>query len=160
MQKANVQLSIRSTLSKTRDLTEPKDILDITRSIAIPNEVADKRFDDEIELSAGGSTTLDLQSLGDDALGTAISLTSVNVFYIENLGEEDDHILEVGGAASNAWVAIFDDVSDISKVQPTGKKLLVAPDTHGYVVSGTSKNLKVLNPGATAAKFRITIIGS
>lgn len=148
MHSANIQLVLRSTLTKSLDLSNPKDVLDITIAQAFTNG---NRFHDQRELAAATSEDIDLTTL-EDALGDALAFTKVQAVLVRNLSEENE--IEVGGAAATPFI------DDPVVIKRNGTFLLYTGDATGYLVDANAKLLKVNNPGASSSKYQIVIVGA
>lgn len=148
MQQANIQLSVRSTLTKSLDLSNPKDLLDITIAQAFNNGT---RFHDQRELPANTSEDIDLTLL-EDALGDSLAFTKIQAVFVRNLSEENE--LNVGGAAATPFL------NDPVVIRRNGIFLLYTGDATGYVVDANSKLLKVENNGASSTKYQIILVGA
>lgn len=111
-------------------------------------------------LAASASEELDLAGGLTDAFGNVLTLTKVKGLLIEADDANVNDVL-VGGAASNAWAALFGDATDVIRVKPGGFILLAAPDANGLAVTaGTGDKLKLANSaGSTSVTFTIAFVG-
>lgn len=111
-------------------------------------------------LAASANEELDLAGVLTDAFGGVLTLTKVKALLIEADDANVNDVL-VGGAASNAWAAMFGDATDVLKVKPGGFFMLVAPDANGLAVTaGTGDKLKLANSGGgTGVTYTIVLLG-
>ena len=110
-----------------------------------------------ITLAAGASETIDLQALVDKFNATLV-LTKVKYLKIIAAAGNQDTI-EVGNAAANAWFPHMGAATHTLKIIAGGSDR-IQEQKAGYTVSGTAKNLKILNnDGANPATFDIIIVG-
>lgn len=113
---------------------------------------------------ASTAQNLDLTSLT-DILGGAVNFARVRAIAIKMYSTTDGATLTVGGAASNPWAAVWGTTGTMIIQAATAANangsffLLTAPNTTGYVTSGTSKTLKLL-PSAHAFNADIVIAGA
>lgn len=112
-------------------------------------------FTSNVALTSGNSTTHDLTALTDSS-GATINMAKVKVICVYNTSTTAA-IIEVGGAAANAYTGFLKDATDIVQVHPGGAACW--SDNDGIATSGTSKNLKVLSNGATSTGT-ISILGT
>jgi hypothetical protein len=109
---------------------------------------------------AGSATTLDLQALVDLA-GTSQVLLRVREIIVQVVTTTVDFDVTLGNAASNSWAPIWG-ATGTHVVKAGGRFQNADPNTvgsgKGYVVSGTSKSLK-LDPGANTVVVNVIIAG-
>jgi|GEM_PF-1981465 len=123
----------------------------------------DLLFAKQLTFSASTSQTLDLTALT-DILGAAVSFARVRVVAIKVYSQTDAASLTVGGAASNAWEAFLSTAGTITIPAASAANqngaffLLTAPNTTGWVVDSTHKNLK-LQPSAHAFNADVFLAG-
>ena len=118
---------------------------------------ANATFVDRRTLGNGANETLDLQALLDEH-GNTLVFTAIKYIKIKPAAA-NGATLEIGGAASNAWTALFGASTHTNK-ERAGGKWEHQELTAGYAVSGSSKNLKITNnDGAASAIYDIIIIG-
>jgi hypothetical protein len=68
--------------------------------------------------------------------------------------------ISVGGAASDPWAAIVGNTNDLITVRYQGWMVLACLDATGYVTSGTSKVVKILNNSSTqSVTCDIVVVG-
>lgn len=121
---------------------------------------ANKMYADTNTLAASGTTALDLNGTLLDAFGGTINFTKIRALVITaDAGNTND--VQVGGAASNGFIAPFGAGTDKIKVKPGGAFALIAPDVNGYgVTAATADLLQITNGGAgTGVTYSIIIIG-
>ena len=111
-------------------------------------------------LSASATENLDLAGVLTDAFGSTLTFTKIKALLIE---ADDANVNDVviGGAASNAWLALFGDATDTLKIKPGGFILIVAPDANGLAVTASTGDiLKVANGGGgSGVTYTINIVG-
>jgi len=118
---------------------------------------ANAAFVDRRTLGGGASETLDLQALVDEH-GNTLVFTAIKYIKIKPAAANGS-TLEIGGAASNAWTALFGASTHTNK-ERAGGKWEHQELTDGYAVSASDKNLKITNnDGAASATYDIIIIG-
>lgn len=105
-------------------------------------------------LTNSASITYDLTNI-DNGFGDNVDFAVVRFMAF---GCETGTI-EVGGAASDAFVNWVGSATDTIKVRPDGIALFVAPDLTGYAV-GTAGNLKILNTTTNTITYTMYIGGS
>lgn len=116
--------------------------------------------------TASTPQTLNLQSLT-DVFGSAQSFARIRALIIVHKGLVDASYLRAGPAASNGWnSAIGGGTNPYVECKPSttsnplgGGIILVAPNTTGYPVSGTIRDL-LLTPSAHAFDADIVILGA
>jgi hypothetical protein len=118
-------------------------------------------FADVRTLAASANESLDLAGGLTDAFGNAITFTKVKALIIEAAAGNTNDVL-VGGAASNGFISLFGDATDVVKVKPGGAFAITAPDANGLAVTaGTGDLLKIANSaGGSAVTYTITVIGT
>lgn len=162
-----ISLSVTATLSNTRDLGSASVTEALSATINLTNGAganqATQAWGDTRTLTSGANEALDLSGTLTNGLGATVSFTRI-VGLIVQADSDNGSTITVGGAASNAFSAIFGDSSDEFVVRPGGTVAFFAPDATGYVVSGSSPasdQLKILNDdGAASASYTIWLVGS
>ena len=111
-------------------------------------------------LSAGGSTTLELDALERELFGDTIyvSLLKVKAILIVNKNTSGSGYLLVGDASTDEWHAPFGAAGNRAKVPP-GAPLLLANPQEGWDVEASASNLKIAAVGDTVL-FDIAILGT
>lgn len=114
-----------------------------------------------IQGTAGDDATYDLYTGTDlkDLDGLTCAFRKVKFIQISIVSGGDALGVRIGGAASDAWVAFFDNTSDKSKIFPGGPAY-VGGSPAGVAVGASTKNLFVENLGAAAVTLRIVIGGT
>lgn len=112
-------------------------------------------------LTATTSATYDLYTGTDlkDLDGLTCAFRKVKFIQISIVSGGDASGVQIGGAASNAWVAFFADTSDKHKIFPSGPAY-AGGSPAGVAVGATTCNLKVENLGAASVTVRILIAGT
>lgn len=124
-------------------------------------DAADKLFHERRTITAGNSYTYDLAGVLADEMGNTVSFARVKILAILSLATADAAQLDVGGAASNAWISWLNDATDIVTVTAGGVLLLFAPGLTAYpVTAGTADQLKVAAVGGVDHQYDIAIIGA
>lgn len=143
---ANVTQSVQRTFSKTL-------------TVGTGADQADQVFSDQRTLAGTANETLDLQSLT-NSLGVAVVFTKVKLLYIEVVSTNSDSTITVGASGSSAFNTPFsgDDTFSID-IGPGGVAMFCRTDSTAYAVSGTVKDLKVLNNSASSLTYNIIIAG-
>jgi len=150
---------IKTTISITNtgasDLSSPTET--ITDGDAI-NKM-DIVWSDQRTLTATTSENLDLAGGLTDTYGNTLTFAKVKYLFV-SAAAANNGIIQVGGAASNAFVNWVANSSDILQVRAGGWFDLAAPDADGYAVTaGTGDILKINNTGAAAGTYNIAIGG-
>ena len=111
-------------------------------------------------LSAGQSTTYDLDMLDQTMFGDTIIIPFVRIkgLLIVNKNTAGDGHLLIGGAAANEWDEPFGASGDTLKVMPASP-LLLANARDGWEVTSASRSLKVAAVGEDVT-FDISAIGT
>ncbi len=121
---------------------------------------ADQIFSDTRTIALSSSENLDLAGSLVDALGNTLTFVTIKAILVRAAKGNTNDVL-VGGAASNTFLGMFNDATDIIKVKPGGVFLWVAPQVGAPVTASTGDILKVANSGAgSSVTYDITIIGT
>lgn len=124
-------------------------------------DTVDLKYSATLTFSASTAQTLDLTSLT-DIYGGAVNFARVRSLTISMKSTTDGATLTIGNAASNAWAAILGATGTLVMQAATSTNasmlVLTAPNTTGWVTSGSSKSLKLL-PSAHAFSVDIEITG-
>lgn len=117
-------------------------------------------FYDVRTITASSSENLDLAGTLTNAFGVTLTFTKIKAVIIHASSANTNNV-QVGGAASNGWVAWVADATDIVSVKPGGTLIWIAPDASGgAVVAATGDILKVANSSSgTSVIYDVTIIG-
>jgi len=111
-------------------------------------------------LAASATENLDLAGVLTDAFGNVLTFTKIKAVLVE---ADDANVNDVvlGGAASNAWAAMFGDATDTIKIKPGGFFMIVAPDANGLAVTASTGDLlKVANSGGgSGIGYTIALVG-
>lgn len=120
---------------------------------------ADMLFIDTRPLGAGANEELDLAGVLTGALGNTLTFVDV-VGLVISTPDTNVGNIEVGGAASNAFAAIFGDATDKIKIPKNSCVAFMSKSTGWAVAAGTGDKLKVTNAdGSNAASYTIRIYG-
>jgi hypothetical protein len=106
-------------------------------------------FHDQVTLTDGGNSTLDVYASGTlvDAFGNPLTLNAIKLLAIRN--NSPDSALEVGGGAS-LDLLIFGSTSDKIIIPSGGFNIWSCPTAAG-IVTTTNKNLLLTDDGTGAA---------
>jgi len=116
---------------------------------------------DQRTLAASTAEELDLAGGVTDEFGTVLTFAKVKLIYVAAASGNGD-VIQVGGAAANAFVNWVANATDIIQIRPDGAMWLMAPGATGYAVTGgTGDLLKINNANAGAAgTYDIVIAGT
>jgi len=115
---------------------------------------------DQRTLAATTSENLDLAGSLTDTYGTTLTFVKVKFIYV-GAATANGGLIQVGGAASNAFVNWVANSSDIIQVRAGGAFILYTPDATGYAVTaGTDDILKINNTDSAEATYDIVIGGT
>lgn len=109
-------------------------------------------------LSAGGSTSFDLDALDKSLFGDTVTVSFEKVKAILIVNNGTSGYLLVGGAATDEWYAPFGAAGDTVKVMPESP-LLLANAADGWDVTPEAAVLKIAAVGADGT-FDIAILGT
>jgi hypothetical protein len=117
-------------------------------------------WQDQVTIAASGNTTFDLRALADE-FGTTQLMARVKVLAIRLTSSSDTAAtISVFGAGSDPWAAPVGNVNDLVTVRYQGWMVLACLDATGYVTSGTSKVVKILNNSSTqSVTCDIVVVG-
>lgn len=156
-----VGASCNMLLSNTADFANATQTIAETFSQAFTvgtgADQVDNFFSDQRTLAGSANETLDLQALT-NALGVACVFTKVKALWLEVVSTNADSTITVGASGANAFNAPFggDDTFAIT-IRPAGLALFICNDSTGYAVSGTAKDLKIVNNSASSLTYNILI---
>lgn len=115
-----------------------------------------------LSFTASTAQTLDLTALT-DIYGGTVNLARVRSLSIKMKSTTDGATLTLGAAATNPWAAILGTTGTLVMQASTSTNdatlILTAPNTTGWVTSGSSKSFKLL-PSAHAFDVDIEITGA
>ena len=103
-----------------------------------------------------GNSDIDLRALLEVGGVAMTTLTEVVALVLENAGTG---LLSIKPSASNGWLGLLADATDVLKLQPGAKILLWAPGDGLYPVGALTKSINVANAAATSAVLTLTLIG-
>lgn len=164
VQNTTIALRLTSTNEKAIGLSTVKDPMAVDYSIALASGTganqASNVFHDQRTLTASSSENLDLAGTLTNAFGVTLTFTKIKAVIIHAATTNTNNV-QVGGAASNGWIAWVGDATDIISVKPGGTFVWIAPDVNGgAVVAATGDLLKVANSSSgTSVVYDVTIIG-
>lgn len=157
-----LQMLVQGAYEASRDVANARQDISHQRTLQLAsgtaNGQADLFFADTRTLAASASEDLDLAGGLTDAFGSTLTHVEIVGVMISALAANTNNVL-VGGAASNAWGAIFGATNDILVLKP-GASLLLMCDTGYAVTAGTGDLLKIANSGSgTGVTYTIVLIG-
>jgi len=107
-------------------------------------------------LGAASNETLDLSGVLANQFGTTLTMAKIKAIAISNPSTNNGD-LTIGGAASNAWTAMF---TGTLLVPPGGAIVFGGPGAGKAVTAGTGDQLKVANGGSAPVNYDILIIAT
>jgi hypothetical protein len=111
---------------------------------------------------AAAATTIDLTALA-DVYGGTVNFARVRSITIRIKTTTDGQTLVLSGGASNPWTALINSAGTLTLQAGTANNdavfVISAPNTTGWVTSGTSKTLK-FDPGASTYDIEVEIMGA
>lgn len=117
-------------------------------------------WSDQRTLAGTTSENLDLAGGLTDSFGTTLTFARVKLIYVFS-ALANGGLIQVGGAASNAFINWVANATDIINVRNGGWHMTVAPDATGFAVTGgTGDILKINNTDASSATYNIVIGGA
>lgn len=133
--------------------------MDLAKSFGVGSALdeCDVAWADERTLAAT-SEELDLAGGLTDDFGSAFSFAKVKVVAIRNLATTAGHVLEVGGAASNAFL-LLKAANDVDQIGPDGRRLFVEPSLAGKAVTASTADKLKIDSGANTITYQILIAG-
>ncbi len=161
---ASLKAAITALYAGSPDVGTLKQELTYSATASLANGTganqADTLWTDTRTLAASATDELDLSGVLTDAFGNVLTFTKIKALLIEADDANVNDVL-VGGAASNAWAAMFGDATDVIRVKPGGFNMVVAPGAAGLAVTaGTGDKLKLANSaGSTGVTFTIVLLG-
>ena len=163
-EKSNILVQIVNELTSINALSTAKDNMVFKRTFAITDGVginkAESIFRDQRTLAASATEDIDLAGVLTDSFGTIITFTKVKAILVYAATANTNNV-QVGGAATNAFINWVTSATDIIEVPPNGIFFLMNPTAAGYAVTAaTGDILKITNGGAgTSVTYDIIIIG-
>lgn len=121
---------------------------------------ANQMWTDTRTLTASSTENLDMSGALTNTFGTTVAFTSVKAIVIKAAAANTNDVV-VGGAASNAFSAMFGDATDKLVLKPGCVFSLLNPNANGYAVTAaTADILKIANSSSgTSVTYDIIIIG-
>jgi hypothetical protein len=154
---------LESLLTDINALSNPQDFLSFNKVFGFASGTganqADRRWSSPGRaLATTASENLDLAGSLTDYRGQTITFARIKGIAIYNAGPA---ILQVGGAASNAFINWVANSSDIVNIRAGGLLLLLAPDATAYAVTASTGDiLKLANAGGGALTYDIALLGA
>lgn len=159
-----ITLDVISTLTKVLDLATGKTPLNRRQEYSWESGTAanqaDLVFHDQRTLTASTAEELDLAGVLTDIYGATITFVRIKALVVVSAAG-NTNLVQVGGAAANAFVNWVANATDILLVRPGGVLALVAPDVTAYpVTAGTGDKLRFANDAGSSITYDIVIIGA
>ena len=158
---------LESLLTDINALSNPQDLLSFKKDLVFANGTganqADKRWSSAARSLAGTTAeSLDLACSLLDYRGNAITFARIKGLAIfNNAAIGAANLIQVGGAASNAFINWVANSSDIVNVRPQGVLILFAPDATAYAVTGTTGDiLQIKNSAVGTITYDIALLGA
>jgi hypothetical protein len=157
-----ISLELRGKYEALRDVANAAQEINLRRGLDVTpgtgSGQADLLFMDTRTLAASGTEDLDLAGGLTDAFGATLTHVEVVALMISAAAGNTNNVL-VGGAASNAWAALFGASNDVLVLKP-GATAMVFCDAGYAVTAGTGDLLKIANSaGSTGVTYTIAVIG-
>ena len=118
-------------------------------------------WSDTRTLTASSSESLELTSSLVDAYGNTVNFTAIKGIII-NAHASNTNLVQVGGAASDAFINWVASYTDIVNVRPGGTFALFANDATGYAVTASTGDLlKIANSSSgSSVTYDIILLGN
>ncbi len=161
---SKVLLQIINELTSTSVLSTAKDKLTYAKTWNITDGAgtlkAETIYRDQRTLAASATEDIDLAGVVTDSFGTTITFTKVKVILIYGATANTNNV-QVGGAASNAFINWVSSATDVIEVGPNGIFFLMNPIAAGYAVTDLTGDLLTITNGGggTSVTYDIIIIG-
>lgn len=136
-------------------------VKDVTLTNGTGANQSDLIFMDTRTLTASATENLDLAGSLTDPFGATLTFARIKAILVM-ADAANTNSVQIGGAASNAFINWVANSSDIVNVRPGGRFLIIAPDATAYAVTASTGDiLKMANSaGSTSVTYTIVIIGS
>ena len=163
--KLDFTVKVAAAFTKVLDLATISDPLSLEKILNLTNgtgkDQADQLFHDKRTLTASATENLDLAGVLTDAFGTVMTFARIKGIIIVAAAGNTNNV-QVGGAATNAFVNWVANATDIINVRPNGVFAIFAPGATAYVVTvATGDILKIANSGAgSSVTYDIIIVGA
>ena len=158
---------LESLLTDLNSLSNPQDFLAFRKDIGFTNGTganqADKRWSSAgRSLASTVAESLDLAGALLDYRGNAITFARIRgIAIFNNAAIGASNLIQVGGAAANAFVNWVTAATAIVNVVPQGYLVLMAPTATAYVVTaGTGDLLQIKNSAAGTISYDIALLGA
>lgn len=116
----------------------------------------DRVVSDRRTLASAGTEDLDLQSTLLDVYGAAVVFAKVRWFILYNRSTAQTFAVKPG--ASNGWLGMLKNASDILEVPPGGSVIWYAPA--GIAVGASTKIMAVTNSSGVSADYDLYVAGN
>lgn len=160
----SMKFNVQGSLSNTIDLGSRSYNITYNKGYSLSNgtgaDQANIIWSDTRTISASSNDDLDLAGGLTDAYGATITFTKIKGILVYAYAE-NSNILQIGGAASNAFVNWVASATDIINLRPGGSFGITVTDATAYAVSaGTGDILRLTNGGAgSSVTYDIMLIG-
>lgn len=94
-----------------------------------------------------------------DVLGVAMGTLTEIVAIVFEAAPANAGLVSIKPAASNGWLGLLADATDVLKLQPGATVILYCPGDGRYTVGASTDTINLANAGATAATVTLTILG-
>lgn len=162
---SKLTVGLKATLKNPLDLSTPEDVVNLVKSIALPDGTgtgaARKMHHDQLSLSESSEGSLDLSGSLEDALGQAFVLTKVQALVLVASENNPGNVVVLAGDA--AGVNSFGDYIQVTEaadkgivLQPGGVFALGSPGA-GYDVTATTADKLVWRSAATTGTYKLDV---
>ena len=161
---SKVLLQIVNELTSSSVLSTAKDKLIYAKTWDITDGVGTLKAEticrDQRVLGPSATEDIDLSGVVTDSFGTTITFTKVKTILIYAATGNTNNV-QVGGAASNAFINWVSSATDVIEVGPNGIFFLMNPIAAGYAVTDLTGDLLTITNGGggTSVTYDIIIIG-
>jgi hypothetical protein len=122
---------------------------------------ADRLYLTKATIAGGSNVEIDLAGELEDVFGNTITFARVKSMYVELTTDTTSTSIEVGGAASNAFVGPFGADDNTIEVKNGGVFFYFFPGQGHAVTAGTGDLLLLTNNDSTnTATYRLGIVGT
>lgn len=108
--------------------------------------------------TTSGNDDLDMAGVLTDAVGAAITFTSIKTIAIKAADANVGNLI-VGAEGTNEFASMFGDVSDTLIIPPGGILVLTAPGATGYAVTASTGDKLRIAPSSGSVTYDIFLLG-
>lgn len=157
---SKITIDFEANYAAGNDIADAEQVVAFAKRVSLATGTgvgkADILFTDERTLAAGANEELDLAGVLADAFGATVAAAKLKAIIVV-ADDDNGGNIEIGGAASNAFV-LFKDATDIGVVE-AGCFFAQTFRTGRTVTAGTGDKLKMLNTdGAAGASYRLILV--